>query len=85
MEYALCEYLASHGYGVASAIFMGKKSMETQVNLDDLEAEAADMDFVIRTMKKEAMVDPGRIGVLGFDLESTFLRNRFRGEYVLAC
>ncbi len=68
VNYALCEYLASNGYVVAAARFLGKNSAETQVNRDDLDAEAADMDLVVRFVKNEPAVDPGRIGVMGFDL-----------------
>ncbi len=68
VNYALCEYLVSHGYVVAAPRFLGKDSAETQVNRDDLDAETADMDLVLRFVKNERAVDPGKIGVIGFDL-----------------
>jgi hypothetical protein len=68
INYALCEFLASHGYIVAAARLIGKNSYETKVNLEDLEAETDDMDFVLKLMEKGNNVDTARIGVIGFDL-----------------
>ena len=68
INYALCEYLASHGFIVASPRLIGKNSYETKVNLEDLEAETNDMNFILNLMKKHPNADPSKIGVIGFDL-----------------
>lgn len=68
VNFIFCEYLASHGYIIAAPRFIGKEHYETHVNLDDLEAETADMDFVIKSLKNDQPADQGKIGVIGFDL-----------------
>lgn len=68
INYALCEFLASHGFIVASPRLIGKNSYETKVNLEDLEAETNDMNFILNLMKKYPNADPSKIGVIGFDL-----------------
>jgi hypothetical protein len=68
VNFILCEFLASHGYIVSAPLFIGKESYETHVDLNDLEAETADMNFVIKYMENYPIVDSRKIGVIGFDL-----------------
>lgn len=43
----LCEYLASQGYVVIASPSLGKSARDADDNLDDIDAEAADISFLI--------------------------------------
>lgn len=64
----LCEYLASHGYVVATCPLIGTYSRLVNLDVVDLETQVRDMEFVISLMRKFEAVDPDKLGLLGFDL-----------------
>jgi hypothetical protein len=64
----LCEYLASHGYVVATAPLKGSHSPFVNLDLVDLETEVRDMEFVISRARSFPYADVRRLGVIGFDL-----------------
>jgi dienelactone hydrolase len=66
--FALAEYLAAHGFVVATAPLVGTTSPLVRVEADDLETQVRDLEFVIERVRRFAFVSPERLGVLGFDL-----------------
>lgn len=64
----LCEYLASHGYVVATAPLRGTYSPLANHDPVDLETEVRDMEFVISRARAFPNADPDRLGLVGFDL-----------------
>ena len=64
----LCEYLASHGYIVASLPSMGAYSRAASVDLTGFYAYMQDIEFVIGLMKKFPGVDSSRLGLIGFSM-----------------
>ncbi|HVS81439.1 MAG TPA: dienelactone hydrolase family protein [Pyrinomonadaceae bacterium] len=65
---AMGEYLASHGYIVATSPLTGAYSSFVKLDLIDLEAEVRDMEFVISSVRALPNVDPNKLGLIGFDL-----------------
>jgi hypothetical protein len=61
----LCEYLASHGFVVATTHNMGTHESNTQFNHADLETQLMDKDFLFGQMRKFSYVDMSKIGVFG--------------------
>lgn len=79
-NFALCEYLASHGYivisspsrGTETRWFSGDAAME-------METQARDVEFLIREALRLPAADAERIGALGFSfggLSNTIVQNR---------
>jgi len=62
----LCEYLASHGFIVATTHPLGGVRLSPQMNHADIESFTRDMEFVTGYMRHSPNVDPDRLGVLGF-------------------
>jgi len=62
----LCEYLASHGYVVIASPSLGKSTREADDNLDDIDAEAADISFLISYAKTLPNVDVSSVAVAGW-------------------
>ncbi|MES2019000.1 MAG: dienelactone hydrolase [Pseudomonadota bacterium] len=62
----LCEYLASHGYVVMASASMGSRSRAMTPDLDGIEAQAADIAFLIGSAHRFAQTDLAHIGVIGF-------------------
>jgi hypothetical protein len=67
-NFVLCEYLASHGYIVATAPLLGTQDRLVNINIEDLETEVRDMAFAAAEALGLPVADPSRLGVIGFDL-----------------
>ena len=66
--FAVAEYLAAHGFVVATTPLVGTASPLVRVEADDLETQVRDLEFVIERVRRFAFVSPERLGVLGFDM-----------------
>jgi tetratricopeptide (TPR) repeat protein len=64
----LCEYLASHGYIVASLPSMGAYARPATIDLTGFYAYMQDIEFVIGYMHRFPNVDPDRLGLIGFSM-----------------
>jgi hypothetical protein len=64
----LCEYLASHGFVVATAPLLGTAKVDMGLTVADLQTEVADLDFLRRSLPAVMPVDTTRVAVAGFDL-----------------
>jgi hypothetical protein len=64
----LCEYLASHGYVVATNPLRGVHSRLSGVEVLDVEAQVRDMEFTWGRTRQLPFVDRARTGLAGFDL-----------------
>ena len=64
----ICEYLASHGYIVATCPLLGFSSLPAGNDLASLETEVRDMEYVIGYMQSVGGVDKQRLAIAGFDL-----------------
>ena len=62
----LCEYLASHGYIVISSPTLGVSKRNTSMNLDGVEAQAADIRFLIDYARTLPNADATQIAVIGY-------------------
>lgn len=62
----ICEYLASHGYVVVSGPSLGKSTRDAGDNLDDIEAEATDISFLITYASTLVDVDSSKVAVAGW-------------------
>ncbi len=65
---AVCEYLASHGYVVATCPLIGDDSRLVDLDVIDLETQVRDLEFVIAHARQLPFVSPERLGLLGFDM-----------------
>ena len=66
-NFALCEYLASQGYVVVSSPSHGPEHRYLGGgNAKDMENQAQDAAFLIKTMLKKSFVDAEKIGAIGF-------------------
>lgn len=63
---AMCEYLASHGYIVATSASRGAANNQMTFDLLGAEAQARDMEFVIGFMRNFPNADKDKLGVMGF-------------------
>jgi pentatricopeptide repeat protein len=61
----LCEYLASHGFVVASTHAYGPAGLRSGESAMDVEVLVADLGFVLATMHQFDFVDYDRVGVMG--------------------
>ncbi len=64
----LSEYLASHGFVVASSPLVGTHSPLVKIDLIDLETQVRDLELVISRVRQEPFVSPERLGLVGFDM-----------------
>jgi pimeloyl-ACP methyl ester carboxylesterase len=62
----LCEYLASRGYIVMASASIGGHSRAMSQDIDGIEAQAADIEFLIGFASSLPQADLARIGVIGF-------------------
>lgn len=62
----LWEYLASHGYVVASVPSMGLHSVSFKAGAAGLETEARDMEFLLGYLHAFPSADPSRLAAMGF-------------------
>jgi dienelactone hydrolase len=67
-HFVLCEFLASHGYVVATSPLLGTRYRLVNINVEDVETEVRDMEFVLATVRTLPFADPGKLGVIGYDL-----------------
>jgi len=64
----LCEFLASHGYIVATSPLFGTHYRLVNLNVIDLETQIRDMEFVISQVCNLPCVHPAQLGIIGFDM-----------------
>jgi dienelactone hydrolase len=62
----LCEYLASRGYIVLASASMGRRTRAMTIDLDGVEAQAADIAFLIGEAAAMKQADMAHIAVIGF-------------------
>jgi tetratricopeptide (TPR) repeat protein len=62
----LCEYLASHGYVVASNPSMGMVSRQMSFDLIGLESQLRDLEFIIAAARELPYVDFNKLAAIGF-------------------
>ena len=64
---ALSEYLAGRGFVVATCPLVGTNSPIVNVDVQGLETEVRDLEFVIAQARRLSFVSPDKLGVFGFD------------------
>ena len=62
----LCEYLASHGYIVIASPSTGPRGADMSDDVEGLEAQAADITFLIAYAQSLPQADSSRLAALGF-------------------
>ncbi|NIM16319.1 MAG: hypothetical protein GTO45_30345 [Candidatus Aminicenantes bacterium] len=67
-HFILCEFLASHGYVVATCPLVGSFYRLVNIHARDLETQMRDLEFVLGRIKQRSFVDAGKIGVTGYDI-----------------
>lgn len=65
LQSIMCEYLASHGFVVASTGLKGTLEAEPEISLAGVETNSADLQFVIGTLKTFPMVDGEKLALMG--------------------
>jgi dienelactone hydrolase len=79
----LCEYLASHGFVVATTHTIGASAVNAGPQQSDLEAAIRDKELLVAVMREQPMVDTERLGLLGYDYGgSTALLHQMRNYSV---
>lgn len=61
----MCEYLASHGFVVASTGLKGTHEVEPEISVTGVETTSADLQFVIGTLKTLPMVEGEKLALMG--------------------
>jgi len=64
----MCEFLASHGYVVATCPLLGTHYRLVNLNVEDLETEIRDLEFVTGIVRGLKDVKIESLGVIGYDL-----------------
>ena len=64
---ALAEYLAGRGFVVATCPLVGTNSPIVNVDVQGLETEVRDLEFVIAQTRRFSFVSPDKLGAFGFD------------------
>ncbi len=67
-HFVMCEFLASHGYIVATCPLVGTQYRLVNRNTEDLETEIRDMEAVLAYARTQPNVRPEEVGVIGYDL-----------------
>ncbi|UCF64727.1 MAG: hypothetical protein JSW33_02505, partial [bacterium] len=67
-QFRLCEYLASHGYVIATCPLVGTQYRLVNLNVEDLETQIRDMEFVLEYLRSLSFCHPGQLGIIGYDL-----------------
>lgn len=62
----LCEYLASHGYIVIASASMGAHTRAMTIDHEGVEAQAADISYLIAYAATLPQADTGRVGAIGW-------------------
>lgn len=65
---AFAEYLAGHGFVVATTPLVGTSSPLVKLEAQDLDNQVRDLELVVAHAREHAFVDGERLGVLGFDM-----------------
>lgn len=65
---ALAEYLAERGFVVATCPLVGTRSPIVRMDIQDLETQVRDLEFVIARARRLPFVSPDTLGVFGFDM-----------------
>lgn len=65
-NFVLCEYLASHGFIVATTHPLGTSRFTPGPNQADIETVIGDREFVAAYMNQQPNVDNSKLGLLGF-------------------
>ena len=65
---ALSEYLAGRGFVVATCPLVGTDTPFWKPDVEDLETQVRDLEFVIARMREFPHVGPDKLGVMGFDV-----------------
>ena len=65
---ALGEYLAGRGFVVATCPLVGTNSPIVRIDVQDLETQVRDLEFVIAQARRFSFVSPDKLGVFGFDM-----------------
>jgi len=65
---ALCEYLASRGYIVATCPLLGTQYRLVNLSVEDLETQIRDMEFAMATVWSRSPLHTGPLGVIGYDM-----------------
>lgn len=70
-NFALCEYLASHGYIVIASPSLGPNSQWIgKETVQGIESQARDLEFLLAHLLKTPNVDPDKIATMGFSFGS---------------
>jgi dienelactone hydrolase len=64
----LCEYLAAHGFVVATTELVGARSPFVKLDAVDLEAAVRDLEFVAARAVRLEAADPEKTAIVGFDM-----------------
>ncbi len=67
-NFSLCENLASNGFVVVGFSPLGTNSIQAENNLEDIETLVQDLNFILNEVKQFPNVNPGKIGLIGFDM-----------------
>jgi len=67
-HFVLCEFLAAHGYVVATSPLVGTRYRLVNITVEDVETEVRDMEFVLSVARSLPFADPGALGAVGYDL-----------------
>jgi len=67
-HFILCEYLASHGYIIATCPLLGTHYRLVNINVEDLETQVRDLEFALGYAQNLPHVDSSSTGIIGYDL-----------------
>jgi len=67
-NFILCENLASNGYIVISFPPVGTNSLKPKNNLEDIETQVQDLNFILREAVALPNADNEKIALIGFDM-----------------
>lgn len=67
----MCEYLASHGFVVASIGLKGTLDAEPEISLAGVETLSADMQFAVGTLRALPVVDGEKLALIGLGFSAT--------------
>ena len=73
---ALAEYLAGRGFVVATCPLVGTNSPLVRIDVQDLETQVRDLEFVIAQARQLSFVSQNKLGVFGFDMAGVILAMR---------
>jgi len=67
-HFVLCEFLAAHGYVVATSPLLGTRYRLVNITVEDVETEVRDMESVMAKARDLPFADPETLGAVGYDL-----------------